>query len=138
MLNKLSLESLINAYNSLEEIELEYSKNKENSIYRDAYIQRFEYTYDLAFKTLRKFLKQSADIPSEIDKLSFKDLIIYANSKGINIELKSFLQYREYRNITSHTYSLNYAIEVVSQLVGFRLAIKNLIEKLREYNKNEE
>ena len=73
---KISLKSLIDAYNSLEEIEIEYSKNKDNSIYRDAYIQRFEYTYDLAIKILRKVLRQNADAVAEIDKLSFKDLII--------------------------------------------------------------
>jgi len=42
---------------------------------RDSVIQRFEFTYDLAHKMLRRVLAATAAVPEEIAALSFPSLI---------------------------------------------------------------
>ena len=42
---------------------------------RDGLIQRFEFTYELSHKMLRRYLKETAASPEEIDRIPFADLI---------------------------------------------------------------
>ena len=66
---------------------------------RDAVIQRFELTYDLAWKTLKAYLA-SQDIkvlnPKETLKASFEQELIE--------DAETWGQVHKYRNLTSHTY----------------------------------
>lgn len=41
---------------------------------RDASIQRFEYTYELCIKSLRRQLTSLSDSPAEIDALGYRDI----------------------------------------------------------------
>lgn len=45
-----------NAVNRLNEANIAYRRNPENDIYQDALIKRFEFTFELAWKTLRSRL----------------------------------------------------------------------------------
>lgn len=73
----LELNSLSNAVTSLSAA---IARPKDEFI-RDSVIQRFEYTYDLCWKFLARFLE--ADIGSEeIDRLSRKDLFRIGAEKG--------------------------------------------------------
>jgi len=38
-------------------------------------IQRFEFTHELSHKMLRRYLKETAASPEEIDRIPFADLI---------------------------------------------------------------
>ena len=49
-------ENFGNAVNRLNEANVAYKKNSDNDIYQDALIKRFEFTFELAWKTLREFM----------------------------------------------------------------------------------
>lgn len=50
---------------------------------RDGLIQRFEFTYELCHRTLRRFIRQTAASPEEVDRMAFQDLIRTANQQGL-------------------------------------------------------
>ncbi|MGH8676943.1 MAG: nucleotidyltransferase substrate binding protein, partial [Burkholderiales bacterium] len=98
---------------------------------RDGLIQRFEFTYDLAPKTLRRALEESADSPDEIDMMSFPTLIRTGWEKGL---LKGgwpdWHGFRETRNTTSHIYDEAKAIAAVSKIPAFLNAVQHLVRQL--------
>ena len=42
---------------------------------RDGLIQRFEFTYELSHKMLRRYLRETAATPDEVEQMPFADLI---------------------------------------------------------------
>lgn len=108
-----SLDVFEKAVRTLEKAHLRYLQDKTDIEVRDSVIQRFEYTFELAFKTLKRFceLVMAASI-SEVEDLSYKDLIRYAAEKGLIDNPLTWFKYREERNKTSHTYDEQIAIEV--------------------------
>ena len=128
---KLDISALKKAQASLKEIIVRYNKESHDLAIRDAVIQRFEYTYSLALKTLRRFIELNADEPFLVDGMSFNDLIRTSSEIGLIIsDLEKWDEYRLARNLTSHTYDEKKAIEVVNVVLKFEKEIDFLIEKL--------
>jgi hypothetical protein len=50
---------------------------------RDATIQRFEYTYELAWKMLERHLEAVVPDPARIDTLSFRELMREGAERGL-------------------------------------------------------
>lgn len=97
---------------------------------RDGAIQRFEYTYELAWKSLKRVLEIEAASPDAIDLLSFRDLIRLGAERGLIEEPSEWFAFREDRNISSHTYDEAKAAEVYASALRFRVAARSLLEKL--------
>lgn len=75
-----------------------------NEFIRDAVIQRFEYTYELCWKFIKRDL--SEDLGSEsIVILSRKDLFRVAADRGLIKDPLIWFTYHKARNETSHTYN---------------------------------
>lgn len=87
---------------------------------RDGLIQRFELTYELSNKTLKRFLEANAASPEEYDRMGFPDLIRSANEAEL---LKSawaqWSVFRKMRNMTSLTYNEAFAKQVVATIPDF-------------------
>lgn len=87
---------------------------------RDGLIQRFEFAYELAHKTLKRYLEQTAANPAEIDTLAFQDLIRSANERGLlRGDWPAWRHFREMRARTSHTYDEQTALDVVAGIPEF-------------------
>ena len=71
---------------------------------RDAVSHRFEYTYELCWKMLRRRLEMDAASPDEIDRLSFRELIRVGAERGSVRDVEPWMRYRELRNVTAQTY----------------------------------
>ena len=126
------LTSFERAINSLKEAILEYNKDKNNSFVRDSVIQRFEYTYELSIKMLKRYLESISSSKNEIDMMSFNDIIRKANIKGLlNGNLETWQKYREMRNITSHTYEEEKALEVIGIANNFLYDSEFLLNSLK-------
>jgi nucleotidyltransferase substrate binding protein (TIGR01987 family) len=97
---------------------------------RDACIQRFEYTYELCVKSLRRQLTVMADSPSEVDGLGYRDMIRMGVERGFIKSGTSWFGYRELRNITSHVYDPAKARKVFGALHRFLRDATNLRDKL--------
>ncbi|MCX6641636.1 MAG: nucleotidyltransferase substrate binding protein [bacterium] len=101
---------------------------------RDAVIQRFEYTHELCWKMLKRQLEQESLNPTEIDRLAYRDLLREAAERGILANIERWMDYREARNITSHTYDEQKAKYVYEAAVLFYQDAAKLLSALEKRN----
>lgn len=86
---------------------------------RDAVIQRFEYSFELSYKFLKRVLELESPNPQYVDQLSYKDLLREAGEKGILTKFESWVVFRDQRDITSHTYNEKKAESVYRTALEF-------------------
>ena len=108
------------------------ARDPENDIYRDALIQRFEFTYGLCASMLERFLMSNSTATLE-QRPTFPTLIRTASDAGL---LKSgwdvWFDFRKARNLTSHVYNKETAREVVTQIPAFAEEAAFLLESLEK------
>lgn len=97
---------------------------------RDAVIQRFEYTHELAFKMLKRQLEQESPTPEHIDHLAYNDLIREARERGFPVEVENWSRFRRARNLTSHAYDEAKAREVHTIALEFLPHVRHLLDTL--------
>lgn len=103
----------------------EVLKLPRNDVIRDSAIQRFEFTSELAWKTLKEILEEKGQKiypPADILKASFK--------AGIIDEDEAWMEMVKARNLTSHLYKESLAEEIYGRLPVFLEKIKSLIKKI--------
>lgn len=125
---KLVLTSLKDALKTLEDVLL----MPKNDIVRDATIQRFEYTYELARKMIRRHLDW-AGVSGPID-LTKNELYREAVKAGLIGDAGDWLDYHNARNETSHTYELKTAEEVYEAAVKFAPDCRALLSALKKHH----
>ena len=79
----LSIEPFEKAIVSLEVALDRHAQDSSDDLVRDACIQRFEFTYELAHKMLKRFLEATSANPDEFDNMTFQDLIRSGNERGL-------------------------------------------------------
>jgi nucleotidyltransferase substrate binding protein (TIGR01987 family) len=136
---KLDISSFEKAVQSLEEALVAYDKTKllddstEKEVMRDGIIQRFEYTYELSHKMLKRFLEMTASTPTGIGEMSFQEMIRTGSETGL---LKNgwdiWKNYRQARTDTSHTYDADKAEEVLAIVPAFLQEAKFLLAELEK------
>jgi len=99
---------------------------------RDACIQRFEYTFELCWKMLKRQLEQELPNPSEVDGFSYRHLFRIGAERGLVQDVEAWFDYRERRNITSHTYDEVKAAKVFEALPAFAGHAAELLACLKE------
>lgn len=99
---------------------------------RDGLIQRFEFTYELSYKTLRRYLEYATPNPALFDEMTFQDQIRTANEQGLLLGAwPEWRGYRRMRGVTSHTYSEAIAVDVVAHIPKFLEEAMYLRDRLR-------
>lgn len=130
-----NITALENAENRLQEMLARYNKEHDDEAVRDSVIQRFEFTYSIALKTLRKYFIERAFVLEEVNQMSFNEMIRTASQLNLLVSnLEKWTVYREMRNITSHTYDEEIALQVVSIIPDFSKEIAYLITRIKESN----
>lgn len=100
---------------------------------RAAAIQAFEFTYELSWKMLKRYLEMTAPNPAEIDEMSFPTLIRTGCEQGLLLsDVAAWKIFREERGITSHTYNQKKAKDVFEKIPLFLKDAKYLLAKLQE------
>ena len=99
---------------------------------RDACIQRFEYTFELCWKMLKRQLESELPNPTEVDGYSYRKLFRVAAERGLVQDVEAWFDYRERRNITSHTYDEEKAVRVFEALPAFAGHAEKLLTSLKE------
>jgi len=129
----LDLTSFENAINSLTDVIDVYNSDVTNIYMRDSMIQRFEYTYSLSLKMIKRYFAQSAFEKENLDGMTFNEMVRTANRMGLLCSnLETWTRYRERRNLTSHTYDENIAKDVVAIIPDFKDEAEFLLNKLKE------
>lgn len=88
--------------------------------FRASSIQAFEYTYELSYKMLKRFIEQTEPNPATVDEMSFQELIRTGAEKGLLLNSwDKWKNYRKSRGATSHTYDEEKAEEVFQDIPAF-------------------
>ena len=98
---------------------------------RDACIQRFEYTFELAWKMLKRRLELDVPSTDAVDTLSYRAMIRLAAERGLLANPQAWFDYRDQRNLTSHTYDLVIAQQVYACIADFKRDADELLEALQ-------
>jgi len=101
---------------------------------RDAVIQRFEYTYELCWKMVKRRVEADAAVPSDVDAMSFPVLMREAAERGLVPDVLRWMEYREQRNVTSHTYDSAKAQSVFEAAGPFLADARSLLTELQRRN----
>lgn len=129
----LDLSSFTSAVERFSEGLEELGRQPGNSLIRDGVIQRFEFTYELAHKMLRRYLEMTAANPETIDEMVFQDLIRTGNEQGLLLsDWATWKGYRQSRTDTSHTYNEEKALRVIGKIPAFLRESRFLLEQLRK------
>lgn len=124
---------LRNATTRLGEVLRDAAADPGNAVIRDAAIHRFEFTYELCGKMLRRYLEAASGAPEEVARMSFPDLIRTGSEQGLLLSgWDAWFDYREARNLTSHTYNEANAIKVMESIPSFLEEAEHLCARLEE------
>lgn len=126
--DKLILTPFEDALKSLEDV----LQEKKNDIVRDATIQRFEYTYELSWKMIKRHLEWSGN--SRTDALSKRDLFREAAEVGLIGDAETWFEYNGARNKIAHTYNESTAEEVYEAAIKFAPDARSLLVELKKYH----
>ena len=129
---QLELLSLRNACQRLAEGWIRYQQNQGDTQLRDGLIQRFEFTYELSHKMLKRYLEATSATPDAFDAMPFADLIRTSNEQGLlRSDWPRWRLFREMRGKTSHTYDENVALAVVADIPAFMEEAQFLLAQLQ-------
>ena len=139
----LDLSSLQNAVSQLEEALDLYASEQLAEVdprlkrhLGTAVIQAFEFTYELSFKMLKRYLGLALANPAKIADMSFNDVMREAFSQSlVQAELSDWKEYRRSRGTTSHAYDEKKAQEVLDNVPAFLQEACYLLSRLQEKNK---
>jgi len=136
---KLDLTSLRDALAALEKslhfLSSELAKDVDlREQFRNSAIQCFEFTHELAFKMIKRQLERMAADPASVDTMAYMDVVRSGAEAGLVADVARFRDYREKRNITSHTYDAAQAEKIVAVLDDFRKDVRYLLGELEKRN----
>ena len=115
-----ALKRLEEAYNRT----IELGGNDERSFFRDSTIQRFEFTLEIAWKSIKSFLLDHEGIECRSPKGCIREF----HSAGYITESEAvtLLQMIDDRNLASHTYHESLADEIFDHIGGYIPLLKKI------------
>ena len=129
-MNSLNLEPLEKAIEQLRSGIKQSQADPDNELLRDGVIQRFEYTMDLSWKMIQRYLKHIAQVEESAIRTK-KDLFREAGRLRLITNVEAWFGYYEARNETSHTYDPPIAESVFKQAEMFLPDATRLLEALK-------
>ncbi len=84
--------------------------DRPDDVVRDAMIQRFEFTFEMAWKAMYRLLRSRG---LDVNESAF-EVIPLAFTHALITDAAGWGDLRKYRNLTSHTYDEKVAIEVAA------------------------
>jgi nucleotidyltransferase substrate binding protein (TIGR01987 family) len=103
--------------------------SSEHELMRDGVIQRFKYTFELAWKMIKRYLQEYG--LERVDSLTNRDLFRLGYEQGLVREAEIWFDYLTKRNLTSHTYNQVTAEAVYQSAQAFLYDARFLLDQLR-------
>lgn len=107
---------------------------KWQDLLRSGLVQHFEFTFELGWRMLKRQLEREVASPAELDLLNFRDLIRVGHERGLLDDVTAWFEFRELRNITSHTYSREKASKVAGGAQALWARCRSLLQQLERRN----
>jgi nucleotidyltransferase substrate binding protein (TIGR01987 family) len=95
-------------------------------------VQRFEFTYEISHKMLKRYLEMISATPEEFERMPFQDLIRLANEHGLL--LSDWPRWRKFRDMlgrTTHTCAEATALKVVAEIPAYLAEASFLCDQLQ-------
>lgn len=128
---ELDIEALRKTKTSLEKAYRIYLKGSDDeemcAIYADSCVKRFEYTFETAWKTMKKYFKLQYSKKEE--ELTMNNIFRFMESYGFT---KNWIDWRDYyskRNNTAHEYSIEKSRNLIEIIPDFIESVNFLLEK---------
>lgn len=99
-----------------------------NDLERDGAIQRFEHTFELAWKSMRRVL---VALGRNNVSASPKPVLRDAAEEGLIDQVTSWFGFLEARNLSTHIYSQDEAEKVLKAAIAFFPEAKKLLAKIK-------
>ncbi len=119
---ELILEPLEKALDSLQK-----ALQPKDEFVRDAAIQRFEYSFELSWKTLKRYLTENSAEP----EFNIKNIFREAARQQLITEAEPWFEFHKARNLTTHTYNEDTAEETYQAALKFLPEAKHLLAQLK-------
>jgi nucleotidyltransferase substrate binding protein (TIGR01987 family) len=130
---EIDISGLERAITRLEEAVAAYQQDTSQSLIRDGLVQRFEFTYEISHKLLRRYLAANAVPPELLNGMNFADIIRIGNENGLLLgNWPRWKTFRDMRARTSHSYDEAVALDVVAGIPAFLDEARYLRDRLGE------
>ena len=106
-----NLTYLQSAIERLREALVRHSQNPDDDLLRDGLIKRFEFTFEMSIRTVKRYMKTEENIPPEGD-LGYRSAIRAAGQLRLLDSVEDWLIYNGARQDTSHDYDEEKAADV--------------------------
>lgn len=127
---KTKLANFTNANKRLREAVTVYKNNSADKICRDALIKRFEFTFELAWKSLAEVLKNEGIV---LEIFSPRSVLKAGYAAGYIGDETAWITMIDDRNLMSHTYDEETANRIADDICNhYAKAIGNLLKLLAE------
>ena len=103
-------------------------EESESPIVRDACLQRFEFSYELLWKTLKIFLEEIHGVRAVSPRQVFKE----AFALSIIDEELTFVEMIESRNTLSHTYNEEQAAKIYVKCADYLKVMNSVLAQLNK------
>ena len=103
---------------------------KFSDLNRDAAIQRFEFSFELFWKTIKVYLKEEEKIYCDSPKSCFKEIKNILNLTEKDIE--TCLKMADDRNFSVHTYSEKMANALYKKLKGYWTVANKIVNRIKK------
>lgn len=107
------IENYKHAFAQLEDAVARYLASPQDTLYRDGLIQRFEFTVELAWKSLREYLEDQGVV---LSVSSPRAVLKEAYAVGVIDDADTWNAILTARNLTSHVYDEATAAEIARQI----------------------
>lgn len=104
----------------------------DNEVVRDAAIKRFEFTYEMAWKMMRRHLQWTGR--HDLEQVTRRELFRLAARASLLDDPLAWFAYHEARNLTSHTYDHANARKVIVLLKPFVKDAGALLRNLKDHH----
>lgn len=136
----LNLSSLQKAVSSLERaikvasIKIKGKVNTdEEEVIRAGVIQNFEFTYELCWKFMKRWLEINIS-GAAVDGIPRKELFRLSAESQLISDVEAWFEYNELRNETAHTYEAKTAEDVYAAASRFAVSARELLKALEAKN----
>ncbi len=100
---------------------------------RDSVIKRFEYTYELCWKLMQRWIRENVGMEAA-EPLNRRDLYRQAARNELVLESEAWFRYHRVRNLSSHTYQEENAELALAAAREFTADAKHLLMQLDKSN----
>jgi len=105
----------------------------ETNLLRAGIVQNFEICYELCWKHMKRWLEYNTT-PGSMEGISRKQLFRYALENHLIDGFDNCTKYHELRNLTTHTYNEEIALDIVSASEDFLKDARKLLSVLEGNN----